>query len=101
MFEFHLPELCAYGEIDWINIYRFISRKNYQSLKTFCFVFRNGCLLLVREESNKKNISDCLIRFLPMKELQVELIDNDKHTWQIIQINPKTQLKTYFRFANK
>ncbi len=52
-----------------------------------------------------KNISDCFIRFLPMKELQVELVnDNHKHhshTWQLIQINPKAQMKTYFRFANK
>jgi hypothetical protein len=46
-------------------------------------------------------MSDCLIRFLPMKELHVELIDNQNHTWQIIQTNPKTQSKTYFRFANK
>jgi hypothetical protein len=38
-----------------MNISRFISRRNYQDLKSFCFVFRNGCLLLVREESNKKN----------------------------------------------
>ncbi len=47
--------MYAYGEIDWINIYRFISKKNYQELKTFCFVFRYGCLLLVREQLNKKN----------------------------------------------
>lgn len=40
-----------------------------------------------------------------MKELRVELINNDNnsyhHTWQLIQINPKNQFKTYFRFANK
>lgn len=35
-------------------MYRFLSRKNTHLLKTFCFVFRHGCLLLVREESNKK-----------------------------------------------
>lgn len=54
-FQLNLPDLYAYGEIDWMNIYRFISKKNYQYLKTFCFVFRYGCLLLVREQSNKKN----------------------------------------------
>ncbi len=52
-----------------------------------------------------KNLSDCFIRFLPMKELQVELIDDGNkyhnHNWQLIQINPKTLSKTYFRFANK
>ena len=37
-----------------MNMYRFLSRKNTHLLKTFCFVFRHGCLLLVREESNKK-----------------------------------------------
>lgn len=39
-----------------------------------------------------------------MREIQVEsLCDNHqdhRYTWQIIQTNPKTQLKTYFRFAN-
>jgi hypothetical protein len=52
-----------------------------------------------------KNLSDCFIRFLPMKELEVELInDNNKHhnhAWQLIQINPKTQFKTFFHFVNK
>jgi hypothetical protein len=52
-----------------------------------------------------KNTSDCFIRFLPMKELQVELINdgnkNHNHTWQLIQINSKTQIKTCFRFENR
>lgn len=49
-----------------------------------------------------KNFSDCFIRFIPIKELEVELINNDNnYTWQLIQINPKTQFKTYYRFANK
>jgi hypothetical protein len=109
-FERNLSDLYAYGEIDWINIYQFLSRKTSQSFKTFCFVFQNGCLLLVREQSNKKNqlnknTSDRFIRFLPIKGLQVELINNDNkqltHTWQLIQTDPRTQLKTYFRFANK
>jgi hypothetical protein len=50
----NLPDLCAYGEIDWINIHLFLLGKNHQRLKSYCFVFRNGCLLLVREQSNKK-----------------------------------------------
>lgn len=101
-----------------MNVYRFLSKKNHQLLKSFCFVFRHGCLILVREESNKKtqdssvntnsmtkNFSDCFIRFLPMREIEVESIcDNHqehRYTWQMIQTNPKTQMKTYFRFANK
>ncbi len=40
-----------------------------------------------------------------MKGLQVELINDDNkqcsHTWQLTQTDPRTQLKTYFRFANK
>ncbi len=52
-----------------------------------------------------KNLSDCFIRFLPMKGLQVELIDEDNkhhnHIWQLIQTNPKTQVKIFFRFANR
>ena len=39
-----------------------------------------------------------------MREIQVEsLCDNQqdhRFTWQIIQTNSRTQLKTYFRFAN-
>lgn len=90
---------------------RFLSKKNVQLLKSFCFVFRHGCLILVREESTKKthdeliHSSDCFIRFLPMKDIEVEPIcDNhqeQRYIWQIIQTNSKTKMKTYFRFANK
>jgi hypothetical protein len=52
--QLNLPDLYAYGEIDWINSHLFLLGKNHQRLKTYCFVFRNGCLLLVREQSNKK-----------------------------------------------
>ncbi|CAF1535940.1 unnamed protein product [Adineta ricciae] len=41
-----------------------------------------------------------------MEEINVEYLDmNDAkdniRTWQLIQTNPKTRLKAYFRFANK
>jgi hypothetical protein len=52
--QLNLPDLCAYGEIDWINMHLFLLGKNQQRLKSYCFVFRNGCLILVREQSNKK-----------------------------------------------
>lgn len=32
----------------------FLVGKINQRLKSYCFVFRNGCLILVREQSNKK-----------------------------------------------
>lgn len=54
-FDFNLSNLCAYGEIQWINIYRFLSKKNSANLKSFMFVFRTGCFLLVRDEFSKKN----------------------------------------------
>ena len=52
--QLNLPDLYAYGEVEWSNIQMFVLGKNQQRLKTFCFVFRNGCLILVREQSNKK-----------------------------------------------
>lgn len=114
----NLPDLYAYGEIDWVNIHLFLLGKNHQRLKTYCFVFRIGCLIIVREQLNKKKqdllsiskgnkiISDRFIRFIPMEELNVELFDNEEQkdnicTWQLIQIDSKTRLKTYYRFANK
>jgi hypothetical protein len=52
-----------------------------------------------------ENATDRLIRFLPMKELKVELIvdTNIEHSyiWQLVQTDPTTHLETYFRFANK
>ncbi|CAF0731164.1 unnamed protein product [Rotaria sp. Silwood1] len=117
--QLNLPDLCAYGEIDWINMHLFLLGKNHQRLKTYCFVFRNGCLLIVREQSNKKKqdilsihkgnkiISDRFIRFIPMENINVELIesddikDNNILMWQLTQTDSKTRLKTYFRFANK
>jgi hypothetical protein len=53
-----------------------------------------------------KVISDRFIRFIPMEELNVELIEIDDNkdnicVWQLIQTDPKTRLKTQFRFANK
>ncbi|CAF3949893.1 unnamed protein product [Rotaria sp. Silwood2] len=117
--QLNLPDLYAYGEIDWINMHLFLLGKNHQRLKTYCFVFRNGCLLIVREQSNKKKqdllsiykgnkiISDRFIRFIPMEDINVELIENDDtkdnniSMWQLTQTDSKTRLKTYFRFANK
>ncbi|UJR25261.1 hypothetical protein I4U23_006613 [Adineta vaga] len=115
--QLNLPDLYAYGELDWINIHLFLVGKNHQRLKTYCFVFRNGCLLLVREQTNKKKdalslhkgnkvIADRFIRFIPIEEINVEYLDiNDPkdnvRTWQLIQIDSKTRLKAYFRFANK
>ncbi|CAF1239835.1 unnamed protein product [Adineta steineri] len=117
IFELNLSDLYAYGEIKWINMYRFISKKNSQNLKIFCFIFQNGCLLLVREQLNKKNqsslfnsqsnsnTSDCFLRFLPMEQLQVEVIHltdtSHTYTWQLIQTDPTTHFQTYFHFANR
>lgn len=115
--QLNLPDLYVYGEIDWINIHSFVN-KNHQRLKIFCFVFRNGCLLLVREQSNKKKqdllsiskgnkiLTDRFIRFIPIEEIRVEIIGNDEskdniYTWQLIQTDSKTRLKTFFRFTNK
>ncbi len=38
-----------------------------------------------------------------MEDINVEFVDNDDNicTWQLIQTDSKTRLKTYFRFANK
>lgn len=41
-----------------------------------------------------------------MEEINVEYLDNDDNkdnicTWQLIQTDTKTRLKTYFRFTNK
>ncbi|CAF3588971.1 unnamed protein product [Adineta steineri] len=116
--QLNLPELYAYSELDWLNIHLFVLGKNYQRLKTYCFIFRNGCILLVREQLNKKKqdsslshkgnkiTSDRFIRFIPIEEMNVEFIDthdnkNNICTWQLIQIDIKTRLKTYYRFANK
>ncbi|CAF0933766.1 unnamed protein product [Rotaria sordida] len=117
--QLNLPDLYAYGEIDWINMHLFLLGKNHQRLKTYCFVFRNGCLLIVREQSNKKKqdllsiykgnkiISDRFIRFIPIEDINVELLENDDNKdnnisiWQLTQTDSKTRLKTYFRFANK
>ena len=46
--------MCYMEKLNWINIHLFLFGKNHQRLKTYCFVFRNGCLLLAREQSNKK-----------------------------------------------
>jgi len=63
--QLNLPDLYAYGEIDWINIHLFLVGKNHhQRLKTYCFVFRNGCLLLVREQTNKKKQVNFKFMFL-------------------------------------
>lgn len=56
--------------------------------------------------NGNKSIYDRFMRFIPMEEINVEYLDmNDAkdniRTWQLIQTNPKTRLKTYFRFANK
>ncbi|CAF3108847.1 unnamed protein product [Rotaria socialis] len=117
--QLNLPDLYAYGELEWINMHLFLLGKHHQRLKAYCFVFRNGCLILVREQSNKKKpdllsiqkgnkiISDRFIRFIPMEDVNVELIENDESkdnnipTWQLIHTDSKTRLKTYFRFANK
>ncbi|UJR23642.1 hypothetical protein I4U23_026627 [Adineta vaga] len=115
--ELNLPDLYAYGEMNWINMYRFLSKKNVQCLRTYCFVFRNGCLLLVREHIQKKNpdglynsqinknSSDHFLCFLPIKDVQAEMIQfenkSSNHTWQLIQTDPITQLKRYYHFANK
>ena len=41
-----------------------------------------------------------------MEEINVEIVGNDEtkdkiYTWQLIQTDSKTRLKTLFRFANK
>lgn len=53
-----------------------------------------------------KIIFDRFIRFIPIEEINVELIENEDNkdnicTWQLIQTDLRTRLKTYFRFANK
>lgn len=68
--QLNLPDLCAYGEVEWSNIHLFVLGKNHQRLKTFCFVFRNGCLLLVREQLNKKKQVKCsLMTFMEIYRL--------------------------------
>ncbi|CAF0880247.1 unnamed protein product [Adineta ricciae] len=115
--QLNLPDLHAYGEMNWINMYRFLSKKNTQSLRTYCFIFRTGCFLLVREQTQKKNQDgvhnphtnrnsiDHFVSFLPMRDLEAEMIQIDKkssnQTWQLIQIDSATQLKRYYHFANK
>ncbi len=45
-----------------------------------------------------------MIRFIPIEEINVELIENDENknsSWQLIQIDSKTRLKTLYRFANR
>jgi hypothetical protein len=49
---------------------------------------------------------DRYMRFIPIEELTVEWFDNDTtkdpcHTWQLIQTDCKTRLKTCFRFSNR
>lgn len=42
-----------------------------------------------------------------MENINAELIEDDNNTentstrWQLIHTDPKTRLKTYFRFSNK
>lgn len=45
-----------YGEVDWTNADLFITGKHRKKpLKTFCFVFLNGCVLIARDSSDIKS----------------------------------------------
>lgn len=52
----------------------------------------------------KKSIPDRFIRFLPLAELKVDLLETDgdriRH-WQLTHTDESTRVKTLFRFANK
>ena len=73
-------------------------------------VFTSFFRLIVQEllsihKGPKINI-DRYIRFIPIEDLTVELIENETSkenicTWQLIETEAKTRLKTHFRFANK
>ncbi|CAF4844620.1 unnamed protein product, partial [Rotaria magnacalcarata] len=36
--QLNLPDLYAYGELEWINMHLFLLGKHHQRLKAYCFV---------------------------------------------------------------
>ena len=65
-----------------------------------CCSFQNESL----HQRMKKSIPDRFIRFLPLAEVKVDLLETDgdriRH-WQLTHTDESTRLKTLFRFANK
>lgn len=80
-------------------------------MRTFCFVFKNGCVLIARDATDsstdmklRSNCSDRFLRFIPVEQLNAELICSDKtepQYWQLIEMDRSTNEKKYFRLRNK
>ncbi|CAF0886274.1 unnamed protein product, partial [Didymodactylos carnosus] len=104
-----LPDLLAYGALEWINIDDFIQQKIKHQLETLCFIFRNGIILLCREiNKNKKKSMDQWVKtdrftyFMPIKQIQIVDMRSIKYTndllftWELIHLN-----RVHFILANR